>query len=336
MRSIRIALALSIVATAGVYAFPVDPRVYCDTDLTYNSFNVLTSRASASYSDNWGNPAPANLTGWHKISGSDGSTPAQESISTTNSGTWAGTMSAGFNAPSSGQICYQATIYVSSGDASQQAGSGNVCFSAPPPPPPPPPSPTEDTTISSGCDPLILDLNGDGIQTTGKDDAVWFDLNGDGAKEHLTWTNRNTQEGLLYVDLNHKNRVDNGSELFGIGTVIPDGSHAKDGFAALAMYDLPEYGGNSDGVIDANDAIWNHLRVWIDSNHDGVCDPGETAPIHAYGVEQILLRAVRANSVDSAGNTHALRGLYLQHVTDGSRSIYQWLEVDSIAFQRVP
>jgi hypothetical protein len=333
MRRISMVLTLYFLAALRLDAWPVDPKVYCAVDLTYNNWGTLTSRASASYSDNWGNnPAPATLTGQHDISGSNGSSPAMASVSSSN-GTWAGTLSAGITAPDTGQVCYQGNIYVSSGDASQGAGSNSICFAAPPPPPPPS---GELTTSCSSCDPLVLDLNGDGIHTTETSDPVWFDVDGDGIKEHITWTNRSTTEGFLYLDLNHKNRVDNGRELFGVGTVMADGSRAKDGFEALAMYDQPAYGGNGDGVIDANDGVWNHLRVWVDSNHNGVCEPNETGPIHAYGVAQIQLGAGRTNLKDPAGNTHVLQGLYMRHVNAEGRSFDTHFAIDSIAFQLVP
>src|ERR1051325_6517569 len=149
-------------------------------------------------------------------------------------------------------------------------------------PPPPPPSGGEDTTgTQGGLDPLVLDLNGDGIHTTGVADPVWFDLDGNGQKELLTWTDGTTAEGFLFIDLHHNGRIDDGSELFGIGTVMPDGTRAKDGFEGLAVYDRPENGGNGDGVLDANDAVWNQLRIWINTNHDGISQGAEVTSLHA-------------------------------------------------------
>jgi hypothetical protein len=117
---------------------------------------------------------------------------------------------------------------------------------------------------------------------------------------------------------------------------MADGSRANDGFEALTIYDQPTYGGNGDGVIDATDRVWNHLRVWVDSNHNGVCEPNETGPIHAYGVVQIPLGAGRTNLKDPAGNTHVLQGLYMRHVSAGGRSFDTHFAIDSIAFQPVP
>ncbi|PYQ31940.1 MAG: hypothetical protein DMF56_02240 [Acidobacteria bacterium] len=165
-------------------------------------------------------------------------------------------------------------------------------------------------------DPLVLDLNGDGIHTTGTSELVWFDMDGDGKPEQTAWTDPATAEGFLYLDLDHKNRVTSGRELFGVGTVMPDGSRGHDGFAALAVYDLAAHGGNGDGILDANDAVWNRLRIWVDASHDGICDPNETGPIHKYGVEQIDIAAASMNAVDDSGNLHAMASTY-RHRTKG-------------------
>ena len=47
------------------------------------------------------------------------------------------------------------------------------------------------------------------------------------------------------------------------------------GFNALAAYDLLANGGNGDGRIDSNDAIYPKLLVWVDLNHNGISESGE-------------------------------------------------------------
>jgi len=202
-----------------------------------------------------------------------------------------------------------------------------------PPPPSPPPPPAGDATAQTqnGSDPLVFDLNGDGIHTTGASSPVSFDLDGDGNKERITWTDGNTAEGFLWIDLNHNGRVDDGRELFGIGTAMPDGTRARNGFEALAIYDRPENGGNGDGVLDSNDGIWNRLRIWVDANHDGISQDEEIASLHAYGIVRIPLRPVITRIVDSAGNTHRLQGLYVRKV-EGKDTVFL---VESLTFRQI-
>lgn len=168
-----------------------------------------------------------------------------------------------------------------------------------------------------GCDlndvgncPLILDLNGDGIQTTDSSSPVYFDLDADGYAEHITWTNPATREAFLWIDLIPNHRVDDGSELFGIGTLLPSGERAPHGFAALAAYDEPGMGGNGDGKITVNDHVWGRLRLWVDENHDGVSQATEITPLHRHRVVEISLQYVVDRTPDSSGNYHLFRGTY--------------------------
>jgi hypothetical protein len=211
---------------------------------------------------------------------------------------------------------------------SRQFDATTVCDIPPPPPPPPgwQPPPDGGTTW---FDPLVLDVTGDGIRTTGLDRLVSFDIDGNGRKEWITWTDPASFDAFLWIDLFGKNRVDNGSELFGVGTVLPDGSKAKDGFEALAIYDAPARGGNGDGLIDSHDRVWPKLRLWVDLNHNGVCEPWETWPVPASSIDGISLATVRSTTIDSSGNTHFLHGTYWRRTGRGA----QTFSVDSIGFR---
>ncbi len=103
--------------------------------------------------------------------------------------------------------------------------------------------------------PLILDLDGDGIETTGVKDGAYFDHAGDGFSEQTGWVGAN--DGLLVYDRNGNGRIESGAELFGDNTLLVDGNHAANGFEALAELD-----DNQDGKIDAQDAAFANLRVW--------------------------------------------------------------------------
>jgi hypothetical protein len=180
-----------------------------------------------------------------------------------------------------------------------------------------------DTSIDTGggyqcpfsqCSPLILDLNGDGIHTTSATEPVSFDLTGDGVPELLGWTDPVTEEAFLWIDLHANGRVDDGSELFGQGTILQNGLRALDGFEALAQYDKPSLGGNGDGRISTADGTWRRLRLWVDTNHDGVCTASESGPIAEFGVVEIPLTYVVHEEADPSGNVHRLRGSYTRLV----------------------
>ena len=181
------------------------------------------------------------------------------------------------------------------------------------------------------ADPLVFDLEGDGVITTDVNEPVMFDLDADGHKESITWISGN--DAMLWTDLDGNNRVDDGGELFGVGTVLPNGTKAQHGYEALSMYDLLSKGGDENGVIDHNDAIWNHLRLWRDMNHNGICDPGEAAPIHRFGVEQVSLKWRRARWIDEDGNTHLLRGTWRKHITGNAEVKYGDFLVEALTLR---
>ncbi|WP_328590375.1 Calx-beta domain-containing protein, partial [Veronia nyctiphanis] len=79
--------------------------------------------------------------------------------------------------------------------------------------------------------PLLFDLDGDGIETISVDNSkINYDLNADGVSRATGWANG--EDGFLVWDINRDGVINNGSEMFGEGTQLADGSRAKDGFEA--------------------------------------------------------------------------------------------------------
>ena len=81
--------------------------------------------------------------------------------------------------------------------------------------------------------PVVLDLTGsDQIDTLNVNEGVYFDYDGDGFAEATGWVS--SDAGILVIDSNGNGVLDNGSELFGSLTPLPNGQLADDGFQALA------------------------------------------------------------------------------------------------------
>jgi hypothetical protein len=97
------------------------------------------------------------------------------------------------------------------------------------------------------CDPLALDLDGDGIETVSANSGITFDFDGDGLKTGTGWVKGD--DAFLVLDRNANGTIDTGKELFGVDTVKSNGQKATDGFDALRDLDS-----NADGVFNAADA----------------------------------------------------------------------------------
>lgn len=155
------------------------------------------------------------------------------------------------------------------------------------------------------CDPLLLDLGQDGIELGPRGVGVTFDTDADGYVERIQWVREGGDEAFLVLDVNGNGRVDDGSELFGNGTLLAlEGRRAPNGFVALSQYDDPALGGNDDGLITAEDAIWDELRLWLDSDADGVSTPGELMGLGDGGLRALptIPRDGRGRE-DAAGNS---------------------------------
>lgn len=168
----------------------------------------------------------------------------------------------------------------------------------------------QDATTAPKVDPLILDLNGDGLATTNLDQSdVYFDLDSNGFAERTAWIDAN--DGLLVLDRDGDGKITNGQELFGDQTLLSNGTRATSGFEALREFD-----DNKDGKIDASDIVYLKLKVWQDLNRDGVSQAEEMKSLADVGIKAINLNSTVTGAADAMGNIQRRLGSFVK--TDGS------------------
>lgn len=163
-------------------------------------------------------------------------------------------------------------------------------------------SPTYCSCVAS---PILLTLGSNAFSLTSISGGVEFDLNGDGIRERVSWTAADNDDAFLWMDRNGNGIVDGGQELFGNVTPLSwtlSGPSASNGFEALGWFDLSANGGVPDGSIDSNDAVFSLLRLWRDSNHDGVSQDGEILTLSSAHIQWISLTTFESRRRDQFGN----------------------------------
>jgi len=153
-------------------------------------------------------------------------------------------------------------------------------------------------------DPIVLDLDSDGIELTDATQGALFDLDADGQAEQTATATGG--DGLLALDRNGNGTIDDGRELFG------DQNGAASGFEELAKFDS-----NRDGSIDSRDVVFDQLRVFVDTSLDGVSQATELFTLAQLGIASIDLGAKNVNEAASGGNRIAQRSFFTRN--DGSR-----------------
>ena len=160
-------------------------------------------------------------------------------------------------------------------------------------------------------DPIILDLDGDGLETVGLAANIHFDHDGDGVLTKTGWAGKD--DALLVWDRNANGTIDTGAELFGDFTVLPNGTLAPNGFAALAALDA-----NGDGILDASDPAFVELKLWRDVSQDGVSQGGEFITLADAGIVSLNLVNTLKNQRLANGNTLSREGSFTR--ADGTTS----------------
>ena len=183
-------------------------------------------------------------------------------------------------------------------------------------------------------DPLILDLNGDGIQLTSFGErTVLFDIDHDqnASLEQTGWVKasnpnnpaNSTVDGILVHDINGNGRIDGIQETLSQYYTGQAGSNGTDGtkpfnhgFEALKSLDS-----NNDNQFNSSDAAYTQLRVWLDANADGITDAGELKTLAELGITSINLASTNQSGLVNSGNEVRATGSFTQNVNASGQGV---------------
>ncbi|WP_272942224.1 S8 family serine peptidase [Candidatus Regiella insecticola] len=164
-------------------------------------------------------------------------------------------------------------------------------------------------------DPLVLDLNDDGVRLTDyASSPILFDIDNDGGElEETGWVS--PEDGLLVHDLNKNGKIDNIGEIFSEYYAGKSGQTGEageklfgHGFAALATLDS-----NNNRQFETQDQAWKEVRIWQDKNHNGQTDEGELLTLDQLKISAINLVA-QIQSGELLDNNEVLaRGTFTQN-----------------------
>ena len=147
-------------------------------------------------------------------------------------------------------------------------------------------------------DPIVFDLDGDGIELTDVNNGVRFDITGTGKSVQTTWVRGG--DALLAWDRNGNGRIDSGLELFG------DQRGAANGFEELRKLDT-----NNDGFIGPEDKNFKELVLWRD-NGDGISSQDEIFTLPQLGIERIAVNYKNTNVIADGNNTITQKSFFIR------------------------
>ncbi len=164
--------------------------------------------------------------------------------------------------------------------------------------------------INGNCwTPVLIDVLGNGFDLTNLENGIRFRPEPGAEKIKTSWTTAGSDDAWLVLDRNGNGSIDDATELFGCATLQPDPEPGRigNGFIALAEFDKVSNGGNGDGLISKDDDVFNRLRLWRDSNHDGRSRNSELFRLRDLGLRKIDLDFQESRRTDEHGNKFKYR-----------------------------
>ena len=166
---------------------------------------------------------------------------------------------------------------------------------------------TVSITVAGAAPPVVVDLDGDGVEFSSLRDGIQFDVDGDGALEQTAWAGRD--DAVLVYDHDQDGDVTDRSEIAFADYAEADGATDLEG--------LQSFDSNEDGSLDAGDAEFSKFGLWQDADGDGVVGDGELTSLTEAGVESIELTSDGVGYTAAGGDVQ-VHGEALVHLADGT------------------
>ncbi len=146
-------------------------------------------------------------------------------------------------------------------------------------------------------DPIMLNLNGGAVQTTalGSSPAT-FDLLSNGQPVQTGWGTAG--EGYLVYDPNDPENT----------VAVTQGSQLVAGMNALNTL-AQQVDGIGESELTSSDALWNDLKVWVDTTGTGQFETGQLYSLSQLGITSLSLQDTQANQNDN-GNQIVVQGTF--------------------------
>ena len=127
--------------------------------------------------------------------------------------------------------------------------------------------------------PIVLDLEGDGIDISTLDESRIVSRSEKGVLTKVAWVG--PKDGLLAVDRDGDGAINQLSEI----SFVQDKKGAKTDLEGLTAWDT-----NGDGVLSEKDKDWGKLLVWTDKNQNARSTKSELQTLTAAGITAINLK----------------------------------------------
>jgi len=147
-------------------------------------------------------------------------------------------------------------------------------------------------TMAAYLQPVVLDLDGNGVELGGAASHVSFDANADATPDLAGWIS--SGDAFLALDRNQDGQITTGAEI----SFVEDAPQATTDLEGLAAYDT-----NENGFFDDQDARFAEFLLWQDINQNGVSDQNELSTLTERQVRAINLTRSSTGLAASGGES---------------------------------